>query len=84
MREHIISKVDPGSIAEEMEIEAGDVLLAINGKEIRDIFDYRMQMQRDVITVLIRKGERYRESDAPDIEDVEPEEWELEIEKDPF
>ena len=72
MKEHVISKVDSGSIAEEMEIEPGDVLLAVNGKEIRDIFDYRMQIQKDLITVVVRKA------------DENAGEWELEIEKDPY
>ena len=36
---HLISKVEEDSIAEEMGIEAGDILLSINGKEIADIFD---------------------------------------------
>ena len=38
--EHIISRVLPGSIAEELEIEAGDKLIAVNGCEIEDVFDY--------------------------------------------
>ena len=29
MKEHVIKEVKPGSIAEELEIEAGDVLLSI-------------------------------------------------------
>ena len=39
--EHIIKEVYPDSIAEEMEIEPGDVLLAINDTSIQDVFDYR-------------------------------------------
>ncbi len=35
-----ISKVLAGSIAEEMEIEKGDVLLKINGRPVKDIIDY--------------------------------------------
>ena len=38
--EHIIKAVEQGSIAEELEVEAGDVLLAINNQEIEDVFDY--------------------------------------------
>ena len=30
--EHTIKAVEPGSIAEELEVEAGDVLLAINNQ----------------------------------------------------
>ena len=37
--EHIIKSVKPGSIAEEMGIESGDVLLSIGGHKIEDIFD---------------------------------------------
>lgn len=65
--EHLITVVYPGSIAEEMEIEAGDFLLAINDKEIKDVFDYRYMIKDEYIEVLIRKS--YGE------------EWLLEIEK---
>lgn len=77
MRTHTISEIEPGSIAEEMEIEAGDILVAIDGHEIDDIFDYRMACGREAVTVLIRKGENTT-AGAPG------EEWELEIEKDPY
>lgn len=63
-----IYKVKEGSIAWEMGIEAGDILLAVNNEEIKDIFDYQFLINDEYITVLIRK---------PD-----GEEWELEIEKD--
>lgn len=66
-KEHVIQQVLPGSIAEEMEIEPGDVLLEINGHEIEDIFDYQYYCEDYEIVVTIRK---------PD-----GEEWELEIEK---
>lgn len=66
-REHLIKEVAPGSIAEEMEIEPGDILLTINNKEIEDVFDYRYLIKDEYVEVLIRK---------PD-----GEEWELEIEK---
>ena len=65
--EHLIKRVLPDSIAEEMEIEAGDCLLAINGEEIEDIFDYQYLIQDEYVEVLIRKADG--------------EEWELEIEK---
>lgn len=65
--EHIISAVVPGSIAEEMEIEPGDVLLAVNGQTPEDVFDYRYLMNEEEVLVLIRKANG--------------EEWELEIEK---
>ena len=65
---HVVEKVDAGSIAEELEIEAGDVLLEINGNKIEDIFDYQYHVQDEYIEVLIRKQSG--------------EEWLLEIDKD--
>ena len=64
---HVIKEVYPGSIAEELEIEPGDILLSINHEKIGDIFDYRYLIKDEYIEVLIRKANG--------------EEWELEIEK---
>ena len=66
-KEHIIYKVTPGSIAEELEIEAGDVLVSVNGKEIEDVFDFHYAVNDEYLEILIRKANG--------------EEWELEIEK---
>ena len=65
---HIISSVDPGSIGEELELEPGDCVLAINGREIEDIFDYEYYVNSPSMTMLVRKADG--------------EEWELEIEND--
>ena len=65
--EHKIRAVLPGSIAEELELEPGDVLLAVNDHGIEDVFDYHYYTNEEYLTVLVRK---------PD-----GEEWELEIEK---
>lgn len=64
---HLIKSVKEGSIAEEMEIEAGDVLLEINGEEMEDVFDYHYAINDEYIEMLIKK---------PD-----GEEWLLEIDK---
>ena len=37
---HVIRKVFPDSIAEEMELVPGDELISINGQPIEDVFDY--------------------------------------------
>ena len=37
---HLIKDVLPGSIAEEMGIEAGDKLISINDNIIEDVLDY--------------------------------------------
>ena len=44
MTEHKIKTVEKNSIAEELEIEAGDVLLQINGKEIEDIHKEKLKV----------------------------------------
>lgn len=58
---HIVAKIKPNSIAEEMEIEPGDAILAINDKEIKDVFDYQYLTEDDYIEVLIEKpdGEQF-------------------------
>ena len=53
MKEHVIDHVLPGSIAEELEIEAGDVLLSINGREVLDVLDYHFLTNEEYLTVLI-------------------------------
>ena len=65
--QHIINQVAPDSIAEELEIEVGDILLEINGNKIEDIFDYQYYTQDEYIEVLIQKPSG--------------EEWLLEIDK---
>lgn len=64
---HIVERVALGSIAEELDIAAGDILLEINGNKIEDIFDYQYFTQDEYIEVLIRKPSG--------------EEWLLEIDK---
>ena len=68
MAGHKILTVEPGSIAEEVGIEPGDSIVAINGKEIKDIFDYRYMLDDDEVTILFKKADG--------------EEWEIDIEKD--
>ncbi|MCM1262491.1 MAG: DUF512 domain-containing protein [Butyrivibrio sp.] len=53
--QHIVKTVYPDSIAQEMGIEEGDVILKINNNEIRDIFDYQYLIQDEYIEVLVRK-----------------------------
>ena len=66
-REHKIACVTADSIAAELEIQPGDVLLSVNGVQIADVFDYQYQIHEEYLTVVIRKQDG--------------EEWELEIEK---
>lgn len=64
---HLIKSVKENSIAEELELVPGDILLKINNEEIEDVFDYHFMMDDDYVelTVLKENGE----------------EWELEVYK---
>lgn len=65
---NIIEKISKGSIAAELEIEPGDILVSINGNKVKDIIDYKYLVSDEYVVVEIEKqgGEI----------------WELEIEKD--
>ena len=62
-----ISYVLPESIAEEVGITPGDVLLEIGGKPIIDVFDYRFFCAAEEITLTVQK--------------LDGEIWEIDIEK---
>ena len=64
---HIIKSIEPGSIAEEMELVPGDELLTVNGEKIEDVFDYHYQINDTYIELGIRRANG--------------EEWVLEIDK---
>lgn len=65
---HVVKCVLPDSIAQEMGIEPGDRILAIDNSSIEDIFDYQFLMQDTYIEVLVEKPDK--------------EQWLLEIDKD--
>ena len=65
---HKIKTVIPGSIGEELELEPGDRVLAVNDQEIEDVFDYRYLINDEYIELTVLKANG--------------EEWILEIEKD--
>jgi len=52
---NIISKVIEGSIAEELEVQVGDVLKSINSNEIVDIIDYLFLSSDEYIEIEIEK-----------------------------
>lgn len=49
-----ISDVEKGSIADDLGIVPGDILLSIDGEEVRDIFDYRTRIMTEALTVTFR------------------------------
>lgn len=65
---NIIEEVAKGSIAHELELEPGDILLSINDNVVKDILDYKFLISDDYIVLKIEK--------------VQGEVWEIEIEKD--
>ena len=67
-KKHIISHVQEGSIAMELEIEKGDTLISVNGQPVEDIFDHRYLMNEEYVVLEIQKADG--------------EIWELEVEKD--
>ena len=72
-RGHLIREVLPGSIAKELEIEAGDRLLTINKEEIEDVFDYQYYVEDEYLEILIEKpnGEQWvLEVDKEEDEDL--------------
>ena len=67
LRKHMISRVLPDSIAEELGLEPGDRLISVNGQPVEDVFDYRYLMNEELVVLLV--------------ETSDGEEWELEVEK---
>lgn len=65
----VIAEVYPGSIAEEMEIQAGDAILAVNEEEVRDIIDFQLGVSEESFSLLVEKKNG--------------EVWEVEIEREP-
>ena len=51
----LVSSVMKDSIAEELGIEKGDVLLSIDGKALQDMIDYNYMCKNEFITVEIQK-----------------------------
>ena len=66
-KRHVISRVLPGSIAQELELAPGDILLSVNGQQVEDVFDYRYLMNEEYVVLQVEKA--YGEI------------WELEVEK---
>lgn len=70
MKGLLVESVQPGSIAEELEVQAGDRLLAVNGQPLRDIIDYSYYIASDDELLL-------------EIEKPDGEIWELELQREP-
>lgn len=71
MSHHVIKRIEPGSIAEEVDIRIGDELISMNGVIIEDVLDYKYFEKDEELELLL-----YRPSAN--------EEWEIFIEKEDF
>lgn len=66
-----IKSVIPGSIAEEIGLEPGDVIEAVNGIKIKDVLDYRYLMNDEFVTITVRT----RQGSVEDVE-IEKDDYE--------
>src|SRR6476646_9575130 len=64
-----ICGISPGTIAEELELEAGDRVMRVNGRVVRDYLDFRFQTAGETDLVF-------------DVRKHSGEDWELNIERD--
>src|SRR5574344_1785522 len=51
----IVNKVEKNSIAEELEISSGDVIVSIDGKKMTDLIDYNYMCKSELLTLEIKK-----------------------------
>ena len=75
----LIAEIAPGSIADELGLLPGDVVLAVGERQLRDVIDYRFATADERVELLIRRGDEETiyeiEKDADEdlgIEFVEP------------
>ena len=55
MARAVVKSVDPGSIADDCEIAAGDVILKVNNIEFKDILDFRYLTSDDYYVIEVEK-----------------------------
>jgi NifB/MoaA-like Fe-S oxidoreductase len=53
----VVINVEPGSTAEALGLQIGDVVQAVNGQLMRDVIDYRFAMAEERVEVLIQRGD---------------------------
>ena len=52
----VVSTVEPGSVAAELDIRSGDVLVSINGHRLRDVLDVQFYAAEETLELLVRRG----------------------------
>jgi putative radical SAM enzyme (TIGR03279 family) len=56
----VISRIEPGSLAEEIGLQPGDAVLSVNGKRVMDTLDYRFHASEPHIELTVQRGEETR------------------------
>jgi putative radical SAM enzyme (TIGR03279 family) len=54
-----IIAIEPGSVADDIGLQAGDELLAINDNKVEDVIDVQYYSAEESLELLIRRGEEY-------------------------
>lgn len=54
-----IAHIIPGSLADDIDLQVGDELLAINDNEVQDVIDVQFYAADEYLELLIRRGEEY-------------------------
>ena len=54
-----ITGIEPGSVAEEIGLQPGDELLAINDNRVEDVIDVQYYSAEEELELLIRRGDEY-------------------------
>ncbi len=54
---HVIKSIKEGGIAQEIGLAPGDRLLEINGRPIRDVFDYEYEMREEYVELTVEKSD---------------------------
>jgi putative radical SAM enzyme (TIGR03279 family) len=52
----VIAAVEPGSLAEEIGLQPGDMLLAVNGHQVMDTLDYRFYITEPAVELIVQRG----------------------------
>ena len=53
----ILKEIAPGSMADELELRAGDAIEALNGQPVRDAIDFRFNVGEENVELWVRRGD---------------------------
>jgi NifB/MoaA-like Fe-S oxidoreductase len=53
----VIASIESGGIAEELGLQPGDTVVAINDRQLRDVIDYRFLIADERVELLVRRGD---------------------------